>query len=798
MKTQTISCAVMVLGCLLGGQVSGEGYYLDLPAELRDQGVGTLLVDTDGRVIRQVDTQSLIQSIGRFIKADIKQQLQQQQSWQPQALAEKGITLILDASTLTLSFTLAENAEAVQDVSTWAGYSLPQLSEAAPLAINNNFTLMYDYVHEDKSDDTYLTLEWLGQANWGGSDGINLTWDLYYEGDMDNAFRRGDVTAWYDVHQWPLRISAGDIDPTVGGHLPSVNLGGVMLQSSYAELQPTRVLSPGGNQVLNLRQSADVKLFVNGYIVRKIRLDAGKYRLSDLPLNTGANDILVKAYYADGRTEVFRFSQFYNSRLLTAGLWDYSLSFGYPNQLDGGSNSYQSNGIATGFAEYGVTDFLTLGTSGLYSSAGQLWGLTGVIGTPLGNISLRGTRGSYDGKTQRHGEVYSIDFETNLLSGQDHNTPNLRFSFEDYHDFVATPWEDGEPLREHRYLLNYSYFFNESWDLQLSGLYSEAEAEADSSLEAEAGINWTGRFLRVGLAGIYDRPDMTLEEDLKLELSLEWSWGNPQGYRARANYNSRFENMSAEFVKANEERVGSYGYELSANYNNEDEKDGQKAALSYYANRWRGEVSTTRNSGQGQNNLRTSLRLNSSLAYADGQFALGNLSRGPFAMVSAHKTLNADVHVNPDFKDQPEALATSEMPAVVDLGRGFNRQELLLDVPEAEWGYDWGQGQLSLTPGALTGHSVTIGSDATLTVVGTLLQEDGHPVALLRGVANCGDDSQLFFTNKGGRFVLEGVPPGECRMTLSSPRFGEFTLQIEQDGPALRYLEPIFVVRSAQ
>ncbi|MGD2134314.1 MAG: hypothetical protein PVI23_16105, partial [Maricaulaceae bacterium] len=89
------------------------------------------------------------------------------------------------------------------------------------------------------------------------------------------------------------------------------------------------------------------------------------------------------------------------------------------------------------------------------------------------------------------------------------------------------------------------------------------------------------------------------------------------------------------------------------------------------------------------------------------------------------------------------------------------------DVDNLPLGYDLGAAQAVIKPGATTGYRVTLGSDASNTIVGFLIYESGEPVALeggrLRAVE--GDDEPvLFFTNSAGRFVTQGVASGRYRV----------------------------------
>jgi outer membrane usher protein len=78
------------------------------------------------------------------------------------------------------------------------------------------------------------------------------------------------------------------------------------------------------------------------------------------------------------------------------------------------------------------------------------------------------------------------------------------------------------------------------------------------------------------------------------------------------------------------------------------------------------------------------------------------------------------------------------------------------------------------------GHRVTLGSENSLTAVGTLIGADGAPLALAAGYARAqsspvGDPLELF-TNRTGRFAVHGVGPGN------------WIIEIAHEGGPLRYM----------
>ncbi|MEF1308310.1 pilus assembly protein PapC, partial [Vibrio owensii] len=74
---------------------------------------------------------------------------------------------------------------------------------------------------------------------------------------------------------------------------------------------------------------------------------------------------------------------------------------------------------------------------------------------------------------------------------------------------------------------------------------------------------------------------------------------------------------------------------------------------------------------------------------------------------------------------------------------------------------------IEVSPGSATGHILNIGSDAFYTATGFIEDGDGEPLAYVQGRMILEELDIAFFTNKQGRFYIQGVRPGTYRMEIS-------------------------------
>ena len=118
----------------------------------------------------------------------------------------------------------------------------------------------------------------------------------------------------------------------------------------------TRIISLGeGNTPLirlsNIPKSLtkDVDIYVNGFRTQTLRLNPGRYDLENLPLNDGENEVRLEINYASGETEIITYSQFYNAKLLLAGLSDFGISAGLVSSTESDSIKYTDDVIVSAF-----------------------------------------------------------------------------------------------------------------------------------------------------------------------------------------------------------------------------------------------------------------------------------------------------------------------------------------------------------------------------------------------------------------------------------------------------------------
>ncbi|MGF1720730.1 fimbria/pilus outer membrane usher protein [Vibrio kyushuensis] len=783
--------ARLIIFLLLFSQLTQAGdWVIDLPLNQDGQYITDVTIATDGVRILYFPTSQLINRLSRFLSKDTISWLDSIDTVTPQELTKYGVHLELNPQTLQVDMKIASSARSIQRVGIDSSdHSNEPYSTASRWSWQNSMNISHQqYANAEREDSS---LELLGGANIGGADGINATYRIYGNNNDGSNFYRGPTQLFYDHLTSPWRVSLGDVEPITSGHLPGLTLGGITWDRAYQKIQPYRQLRNSGTQSLELEESAEVTIYINDIRVSRIRLAPGRYELDDLPLTNGTNDIRLDIRYTSGRIEEITYSQFYNAQLLKAGLLDFSLSAGVERAQVGQTLEYSDQGILIGFYEYGLSDKWTIGTNALTHQDGYLAGVSIVNGSDIGNISMR-TSANYSPLNidEKFGHAISLDYSQQIFGSSDFGSPNFRISYEWQEQFNSTPWAANNESTYNSFRTDYQWYINESWDASFYASYQDNN-DLGKQYDASSKLAWRNSNWRVSLTGEYTRTDNESNE-FSGYINMEFFYDilNSQ-HRLGASYNSKLQETRLEARKYSDNVVGGWGYEVSAS-NRESDKS-YLARTEYNANRWRGQIDVENiqpDYSEGDTKFYGSMT--TALTVADNKWGWSRNGVGSNVLVDVHPSLaGSNVQINPNQLNQPEAIATSSIGNVIPLSRNHQLNTLTYSVPDAPIGYSLGSGIERYKPGSLTTHILTIGSDATRTIIATALTNTGEPVALYAGLASNKEGySMSIFTNSTGRFVIDGISSGTYQIKLG-PWLGEII--VSENDPILIYLDDLIL-----
>jgi outer membrane usher protein len=197
------------------------------------------------------------------------------------------------------------------------------------------------------------------------------------------------------------------------------------------------------------------------------------------------------------------------------------------------------------------------------------------------------------------------------------------------------------------------------------------------------------------------------------------------------------------------------------------------------------QLATYDSAGTRISDVRTSVRAGTSIAFADGAFAVGRPVQEAFLIASPHRSLKGTpVRLEPQEKSE-DASSGGLGNALSGSLTAYSPRLLVYDVPGAPPGYDLGPGNVQLVPAYKAGYSLEIGSDYHLLVVGRLLNHEGQPISLLAGKATDlrapKRPAVTMFTSRNGKFGAQGLRPGKWRIEMPTEPATVYEIELKDD-----------------
>lgn len=612
--------------------------------------------------------------------------------------------------------------------------------------------------------------------------------------DDDPRIARRGTRAVYDLPGDAVRVKAGDVDVLRSGYQHGAGVLGVSVERAYGLLQPGRNIRSTGKRSFRIERPSNVAVRIDGIVFKQVRLEAGDYDLADLPLRAGANNITLEIEDDVGARQVLEFTSFSGMTLLAKGVDEWGATAGLRSSIHDSELTYASDApMGSGFYRYGLTEDLTAGLHLQGDAAATMGGLGAVWGTAYGLFAVEAAASWH--ADLGAGYAMSVDYDLANVIDRYGYRHSLRLGAEVWSKAFATA--------------GLLWPANERW-LELSASYSRS-----LPLDITAGLS--GVYSFVSAVGASDR--FSLAGSLHRQLSADMSLGVVLSYQA--GYERNDDNGTSgilrlswrpdarSFVDVSHEtldhrsraRYGRYGGEGVGSWSTDvtvenGGKDGELlasggvqvlanralVAVSHHAT---GDALYGLRGGRfdgGIREQRSSVRVETALAYAGGRFAVGRPVSNSFAIVDTHETLSGRAALVGRGGERVEAKSDGFGALLVSDVSPYMTTRLHYDVADLPAGYDLGAGAFDLVAPHRSGYSLEVGSAYTVTAYGTLVGADGNPVSLLTGSAKPADGPAAraveVFTNRAGRFSAQGLAPGRWLIEMRNGAADTFVIDI--------------------
>ena len=626
-----------------------------------------------------------------------------------------------------------------------------------------------------------------GTVRLGGFTGVQLSGGAVGTGD---DWRRLPVTLIRDDFDRALRAAAGEVVPLTDGFQRAPRLLGAGIFRAYGTIRPFEVIRQSGRQSFVLERDAEARIYANGVLTEQLTLTAGSYELSDFPLAAGGNAVTIEVEDIAGEVSRFGFDLFSDAQLLDRGVTEFAAFVGTPER---GELRYDDELVASGFVRRGVATNLTVGLNGQVTRTGALGGASLRTGGALGYVEVDAAVSRSEAADSvstapeaRSGAAVSVDIRRSLELSQRNivqATGNVTYRTPAFADAFARDFAD--PFRWNA-AARLSGNLPGAIGVTLGGGYARGGGEriggeVPESWSVDLSLFKSFGDLRLGTTyGVAG----AVGEDLDHRLTFTLTATPTRRTNVAARYDTASDRLRLDARLLGQEALGNLSGAIAVT----EGADGTalRADAVYVQNRARLEVQHDHvfASGEGRDDAETRLRAASTIGFAGGRLGIGRPASAGFVVAPIHQSLQGS-RVAITNGDRVIARSGWLGPPLVPLDRSYSVNRFDLRVDPLPVGYDLGAGSISTFPAPGVGYRMQIGSDASRIALGFIMGPDG-PLALAAGVVRpAGEpdaEGRAFFTNRGGRFVADGLSAGAYEAWVGDTVVARFEIPKEAEG----------------
>lgn len=582
-----------------------------------------------------------------------------------------------------------------------------------------------------------------------------------------NLKRQGTRVVLDQLNQ-SRRWQAGDVTSEAYGYLGAQKMLGVTLSRNLGQFrQDQRLSRPTGRTSFFLERSSIVRILVNGRLKSERRLDAGPYQLDQFPISYGSNRVVIEIEDDTGLQDRLVFNLFSDSQFLAPQQSEMSFSAGIGRELLDDESKYSSDSLLSGFYRRGITSGMTVSGYGQITEHLNLLGMESLFAVPGGRLSVdtgisRG-RGS-DTIEKAANAGWSFLFPNSAKNRNKRLYVGAGYSSE----FFSRSTSSDFTANQTNARLDYSQSISPLWSF---GFSHQQNNNYDNNTSTASGfrVNFNRRHFNLRMEFDKQR-DFHAKDEHLFVIRMSYRFESQQSISASISDDQNFN--ASYHLNGRRQGVGAWQLGFNTSSNN---KDNQDAGVSTHYEGNRAEFNASHRINLPENGdtstNHTNINIATAIAYTDGKVAIGRPIRDSFVIFSPHKNLeNKKTYIDKDQHGNYSASSSMFGPALYPLASSYNDSSLGYDVEDLPLGYNLGKGVAQVFPTYKSGFHEVIGSNATVTVIGNLVNEKGEPAKLLTGIAepiNAQTQStQAVFTNSVGRFSAQGLSPGEWKITL--------------------------------
>lgn len=798
---------------VIDDRLNRTGRPLLLPTAVRHDGsiIGEVLLTIAVDDSIQVERDALVALLTPHLNPQLIAALATQPSATPLAALRsfEGISLTYERSTLELVLVTTADSGTDQPLSLRPRITGPPPLPPAPFSAYVNVTTLLNHAWESPTSSGHsgLSFNFEGAARFMD---FVLEGEASLDGPLDSFICPVEASCTYahssglkrqgtrlvkDLPEFSTRVTVGDLSYWAHPLQRGNDLVGFSVRHEAQKFGVNERLDSATTSILSLDTSADVEVIVNGAPLQRLRLKAGTYRLSDLPLNAGTNDVQLVVTTDTGERRVVRVKALNHDTMLAPGNTEWSFAAGVASYIRDHEREYVADDpVVNAHFRMGLNHHFTIGVHA-QADAQVVMGGGGVLAlTPFGlwGLSLAASMTTEDTDLTGYAATLSWEYLPPVEPGA--GRQSIRAQADYRSSRFITP---GDALLDRSGILYPTFVpllrLSTAWStdlppsLQLGLSARYAFANPDTSLPGAVQTDvdrWgvslsltspvTASLTATSWVGYGNERLLSFTDDYDaspdFQVGVRFAWVPKTHVHVRAETDS----LTRQTTTAATTRHGPETnlWTTSVHAMQAETLGSSVAGTVTHSGRFaESVVSHTANGPLFQPETHyTSLRSTSSFAFAGGQFAIGPPIRDAFVLVRPHPSI-AESNVTVGALQTPTATGSRNLPAMLAQVPSYATTSHALDATDLPLGYSLGTAILTVTPPYKAGYAIEVGSDAALSVYGTLLDARGAPVALASGYATPRDRPTpkiALFTNSVGHFGIEGLSEGAWIITLTT------------------------------
>lgn len=576
---------------------------------------------------------------------------------------------------------------------------------------------------------------------------------LRLDGGADDGsdFVRLESRFQYSNAKKRLTFIAGDLQSSAPTWARSIRMGGVQLRRDFSlrnDLVTQQLLSFNGAAAV----PSTVDVFIDNNRTYSMDIDAGPFRLEDLPVQWGAGDAVIVVTDASGRKTSKSVSFFVSNRLLKRSVLDFSVEAGYARQSYGfASNDYGDDAVFSSSLRFGLTERVTLEGHVEAKSDLKLFGI-GLTTVPFNIAEISCAIGQSEYQLQKAAfaqcsaatQIGKVSLNGSVQVAQ---TGFADLATATGADFLGTGvlTTDGSlleaPTKQTAIGINMPSFGGGSFGLGY--VQAERANSNDELVTASYGQQFGGGRGSFSFYGSHDLQS----GDSRAGLGLSLTTGKRTYARATTTYDAKGRlSAGIGLSRTISDQPGDFGYngDLQRNSFGDLSVRGRGEYVGRYGKSAL-EVSTY------DGTSRVNAQFDGAIATAGGAFALGRTVYDSFAIVDVGaRGVPVSVH------NREVAKTDFTGNALVTGLSSLRRNRVAVDVNDLPASLSLNATAMDVVPNIGAGVRVTLANKAGAAAVVILIGADGNPVDV-GSVAYLNGHSDESFVGYGGETYFEGV-----------------------------------------